>query len=87
MTEPAFVGWVLEQGDRPRRYLGVILGILDWTTDPAEALQLARREDADALAEVVEDADRIVPPSASEEPARSPPGRAPEVDADLQESS
>lgn len=45
--------------------------MLEWTDDPNKALRLARREDAEALCTIVEDADKI----ASHEwvPAAAPP--------------
>lgn len=55
-------GWVLEKGLAIQpRYATVNAGMLDWTEpgDHAKALRLARRADADALAEIMEDADRV----------------------------
>lgn len=54
--------WVLEKGQASQpRYATVSGGMLDWTEpgDHAKALRLARRQDADALAEIMEDADRV----------------------------
>ena len=56
MTE---TGWLLERGDPPE-YLAVGGGLWEWTTDASKALRLARRQDGDALAEIVDDAWRIV---------------------------
>jgi hypothetical protein len=50
-------GWLLERG--ATEYIGVIEGFLQWTSDPNKALRLCRREDADALAELVDDCEKI----------------------------
>lgn len=52
-------GWLLERGDPPK-YLCVDGGIFSWTDDASRALRLARREDGDALAEIIDDAWHVV---------------------------
>ena len=55
-------GWVLEKGEACNpRYLTVDGGLLDWTepSDHANALRFARREDAERMVQIVEDADRV----------------------------
>jgi hypothetical protein len=54
------VGWLLENGEVTPQYIGVIDGALRWTDDNLKALRLARRADAEALAEIVDDCWRIV---------------------------
>lgn len=52
--------WLIEQErDGKTRYLAVTAGEIGWTEDHNAALQLARREDADALTSLVEDADKV----------------------------
>jgi hypothetical protein len=57
------VAWVLVRDPLPGhglRYLTVHKsGWFDWTEDHMAALRLARRQDADSLGAVVEDADRV----------------------------
>jgi hypothetical protein len=50
-------GWLLEGEMRPegQTYIGVVDQLLGWITDPNKAIRLSRREDADALAELVDD--------------------------------
>jgi hypothetical protein len=53
--------WLVEKGPQG---IGQVLYIcanymLEWTDDPNKALRLARREDADAICSIVEDADRV----------------------------
>lgn len=54
-------GWLLEKG--PHKgcvwYISVDQ-MLTWTDDPSKALRLARREDAEALTNIVEDCERII---------------------------
>jgi len=54
-------GWVLirDGATGGLEYIGVDSGFLNWTPDNLKALRLARREDADALAEIVDDCERI----------------------------
>jgi len=52
-------GWLLENGEVTPKYIGVIDGALRWTDDSLKALRLARRADAEALAEIVDDCWRI----------------------------
>src|ERR1700722_7544250 len=59
-TKPDEVGWVLIKEDKGALwYIGVLDQILEWTSDPGKALRLSRREDADKLAELVDDCERI----------------------------
>ena len=54
--------WLLEKGPaHAPQYATVKNGMLDWTPPGQHetALRMARRADADALAEIVEDADRV----------------------------
>jgi hypothetical protein len=52
--------WLLEKQNKGANwFIGVIDGLLDWTTDPNKALRLCRREDAEAIATICEDAERI----------------------------
>lgn len=65
-------GWLLEKGSGSTpQYAMVDNGMLAWTKpgDHGKALRLARKEDADALAEIMEDADRIVEHAWHDEPA------------------
>jgi hypothetical protein len=54
-------GWCLERGPASApHYLHVAeTGIFDWTLDHMKALRLARRADAEQVACIVEDADRV----------------------------
>lgn len=54
-------GWLIEHnGPNGTRYLFVDGGFFGWTKDSTKALRLARRVDADMLAEIIdEDAHRI----------------------------
>lgn len=56
-------GWVLVKYVEPGRtihYMSVSnAGTFEWTTDNLKALRLARREDGDALARIIEDADAV----------------------------
>jgi hypothetical protein len=53
-------GWLLEKQDKGSIwFIGVIDGMLGWTTDPDKALRLCRRDDAEAIATICEDAERI----------------------------
>jgi hypothetical protein len=53
-------GWLLEKQDQGANwFIGVIDGMLGWTTDPNKALRLKRRDDAEAIAIICEDAERI----------------------------
>jgi hypothetical protein len=57
---PDETGWMLEKSDKGANwFIGVIDGMLGWTTDPNKGLRLARREDAEAIATICEDAERI----------------------------
>jgi hypothetical protein len=60
VTTPIEGGWVLEKGSTGAPfYMAVIDGLLDWTQDHMKALRLARRADGDALAEIIDDAERV----------------------------
>ncbi len=53
--------WLVEKGPEG---IGKVLYIcanymLEWTDDPNKALRLSRREDAEAICSIVEDADRV----------------------------
>jgi hypothetical protein len=54
-------GWLLERGMTPEgpEYLAVEAGAFTWTTDNLKALRLARREDGDRLAEIVDDCQHV----------------------------
>lgn len=57
------VAWLLERGGndgKPIEYISANLGVFEWTTDSLKALRLSRRADGDALASVIEDAERVV---------------------------
>jgi hypothetical protein len=56
------IAWLLERGgnEKPLEYLAVINGFFEWTADHYRALRLSRRKDADDLAGLVEDAERVV---------------------------
>ena len=57
---PDETGWLLEKQDKGANwFIGVINGMLEWTTDPNKALRLARRDDAEAIATICEDAEKI----------------------------
>lgn len=53
--------WLLERKMTPEgpEYLSVDAGRFTWVTDNLKALRLARREDADALAEIIDDCERV----------------------------
>jgi hypothetical protein len=55
------MGWLLERHLTPegQEYLAVESGCFTWTTDNLKALRLARRQDADSLAEIVEDCEHV----------------------------
>lgn len=53
-------GWLMENGEVISKYIGVIDGALRWTDDNLKALRLARRADAEALCEIVDDCWQIV---------------------------
>lgn len=64
MTEEIYEsGWVLVKYVDPGltiNYMSVSdVGTFEWTTDNLKALRLARREDGDALARIIEDADAV----------------------------
>lgn len=54
-------GWVLTKHDKGALwYIGVTdSGMLGWTDDNLKALRLARREDADKLAEICDDVEKV----------------------------
>lgn len=52
-------GWVLVKY-KPTRFLFVDHGLFDWTADKEKALHMSRRSDADALAEIVDDAEHVI---------------------------
>ena len=52
-------GWLLERDDPPQ-YLGIDGVLWTWIPDASKALRFARREDGERMAEIVDDADRIV---------------------------
>lgn len=74
-------GWLLERQNgflRQTEWVTVDNGMLTWTGDSLRALRLARREDGDMLATIVEDAERITEhlwppgPDISQVPALAP---------------
>ena len=57
---PDETGWMLEKQDKGNNwFIGVVDGMLGWTTDPNKGLRLSRREDAEAIATICDDAERI----------------------------
>lgn len=53
-------GWLLERRQNgSAEWVMIEGGMWDWTTDSAKALRLSRRQDADALAEIISDADYV----------------------------
>jgi len=53
--------WLLEKVITKRpHWIGIEGGMFRWTPVKERALQLARREDADKLAEIIDDAESIV---------------------------
>jgi hypothetical protein len=62
-TEIDESAWVLVKyvgTERAIHYLTVIpAGVFDWTTNNLKALRLARREDGDALARIIDDAEAV----------------------------
>lgn len=54
-------GWLIENKDKQSpRWLAVIGGVFDWTTDSIAAVRFSRRSDAEQVAEVIgDDADLI----------------------------
>ena len=53
------LAWVLEKTETEVKYLAIENGCWVWTLDVSKALRVSRREDADVLAEIVEDTDRV----------------------------
>ena len=68
-TEDAESAWLIEKGPHEGRIWYITADrMLEWTDDPNKAIRLSRREDAEMLCTIVEDADRIaehewVPPA------------------------
>lgn len=63
-------GWLLEKMHEGNVHYVCADNVLQWTDDPNKALRLARRDDAEALATIVEDCEKIashewVPPAAT----------------------
>jgi hypothetical protein len=52
-------GWLCEDGSVTPSYITVVDGHLVWTTDSLKALRLARRADAEMIAEIVDDCWRV----------------------------
>lgn len=53
-------GWLLEQRkDGKILWLMLEHGMWDWTEDSLKALRFARRQDADAMADIISDADAV----------------------------
>lgn len=53
-------GWLLERRVNGKiEWMAIIGGMWEWTDDSTKALRLARRQDADALAEIIEDAEYV----------------------------
>lgn len=53
-------GWLLERRqDGKIEWLMLANGVWGWTEDSLQALRLSRRQDADALAEIISDADAV----------------------------
>jgi len=55
MSKRIIDGWYLGKSG-PKKYLCVNGGVFDWTDNLDAALYLARRKDAEALAEIIDDA-------------------------------
>jgi len=51
--------WLLEKTETDVNYLTIQNGYWDWTIDVHKAFRMSRREDAESLSEIVEDAERI----------------------------
>lgn len=54
------IAWLCEDGSVTPSYITVSDGHLTWTTDSLKALRLARRADAEMIAEIVDDCWRVV---------------------------
>ena len=52
-------GWLLEKMLEGQIWYVTVNQVLTWTDDVNKALRLARREDADMLAEIIDDCERI----------------------------
>jgi hypothetical protein len=52
-------GWLLEKMHEGGIWYITVDQVLTWTTDPLKALRLARREDANMLAEIVDDCEKV----------------------------
>lgn len=65
-------GWLLEKMHEGNVHYVCADNVLQWTDDPNKALRLARRDDAEALATIVEDCEKIAEhgwPAATSSPA------------------
>ena len=51
--------WLCENGEVSPSYITVEYGCLTWTKDPLKALRLARRADAEMIAEICDDVWRV----------------------------
>ncbi len=53
-------GWLLEQRkDGKILWLMLELGMWDWTEDSLKALRFARKQDADAMSDIISDAEYV----------------------------
>lgn len=60
MTEQTETGWLCERShEGSPQWLCVLSGCFNWTPDRLKAIRFARREDAEQIAEIVEDVYRI----------------------------
>lgn len=57
--EVSETGWLLEKMHEGQVWYITANYVLEWTVDPLKALRLSRREDAEMLATIVEDCDKI----------------------------
>lgn len=52
-------GWLIEKMDGGQVWYVTVDQLLTWATDSLKALRLARRQDADTLCEIIEDAEKV----------------------------
>lgn len=52
--------WILARHHNALEFIGVVNGMLSWVSDIDKAIRVSRRQDADALAEICEDAELVL---------------------------
>lgn len=60
MTQQIETGWLLERRDNSKiEWLALSNGDWAWTGDSTKALRFARKQDADAMSEIISDAEYV----------------------------